>query len=157
MRRFGFSGSEVKGHRLDCMAIRPCQRRARTPRLGGLMCFGAPFRSATHWIALGQKLRIRCSYARPNTAISAQELDPQRTYLKEITSNSQRSRRALLACGSGISLKVDRKTSTSGSSHLLSVVTIWIGGLPVPTAPAHILNIELGLPSEKALSFVYRR
>ena len=29
--------------------------------------------------------------------------------------------------------------------------------MPVPGGPAHVCNVELGLPSEKALGFVYRR
>jgi hypothetical protein len=56
----------------------------------------------------------RCSFARPNAAISAQELDPQMTETNEITSNSPRSCRALLARGSGTSLKAERKICIGG-------------------------------------------
>ena len=55
----------------------------------------------------------RGSFARPKAAISAQELDPQRTETKAITSNSPRSCRALLARGSGTSSKADRKICIS--------------------------------------------
>lgn len=61
-----------------------------------------------------------CSYARPNTAISAQELDPQWTETKAITTNSPKSCRALLARGSGTSLKAAGKICIGGGLHELT-------------------------------------
>ena len=51
------------------------------------------------------------------------------------------------------------QTDLGTNTAPLSILNIAIGidGLPVPGGPAHVRNVELGLPSEKALGFLYRR
>jgi hypothetical protein len=86
-----------------------------------------------------RKFLKKLSFARPNAAISAQEVDPHKTDTKAITRNSPRSWRTLLARGSGTSSKADRK-NMHGDEHPMRTTT---HPESIPPSPARAILYAL--------------
>ena len=108
---------------MPCTAIAVRLRRSIRPSFVSSLEFRAAIRRIGGQRKAQPRGVGRHHHARPNAAISAQELDPHRTETKAMTSNSPKSCRALLARGSGTSSKADRKICIGGRLSMRSPYT----------------------------------